>query len=74
MNRRIVVCGSSIFLKVIEAGLNALPRVDVICISPHHPDLMKKIAAYRPDLVVIEDSDKHNNLIVALPLRIHLTM
>lgn len=63
---RVVMLGQSVFMTAIEAGLRALPQIDVIYTSPHRPDLMTMLETCRPDLVVIEKSGDHNNLIVAL--------
>ena len=51
---RIVVCGKSVFLTAVEAGLTALPGVQVDRLNPHLPGLAARIEALAPDAVLVE--------------------
>ena len=52
--QHVVICGQSIFLLAIEAGLAALPEVDVARFNPHVPAVADRIATREPDVVVVE--------------------
>ncbi len=64
--QRIIICGKSIFLSAIEAGLAALPELEVIHFHPHLPGAMKRIADLEPDMIVVEQNNTHSDLILAL--------
>jgi len=50
----IAICGESIFLMAIEAGLAALPGVEVTRFDPHLPDVVARIVSIAPDVVILE--------------------
>ena len=50
----IAICGESIFLMAIEAGLAALPGVEVTRFDPHLPDVVARIVSIAPDIVILE--------------------
>ena len=52
--QRVVICGQSIFLLAIEAGLAALPEVEVSRFDSRLPAVADRIAALEPDVVVVE--------------------
>jgi ABC-type Fe3+-hydroxamate transport system substrate-binding protein len=52
--QHVVICGQSIFLLAIEAGLAALPEVEVVRVDSHLPGVVDRIAALEPDVVVVE--------------------
>ena len=60
----IALCGQSVFLTAIEAGLAALPEVEVTRFNPHLPALTSRILALEPSLVVIESETAGNPLIL----------
>ncbi|MCP4542718.1 MAG: hypothetical protein GY832_36815 [Chloroflexi bacterium] len=64
--QRIIICGTSIFLSAIEAGLAAWPGLEVIHFHPHLPGVVERIAALEPDMVVVEQNDAHGDLVLAL--------
>jgi hypothetical protein len=63
---RIIICGQSIFLMAIEAGLSNRSELEVIRLQPHSPDVTERIAALKPNLVVVEQNSTCNQLILAL--------
>ncbi len=63
---RIIICGQSIFLMAIKAGLAALPEVEVERVTPCLPDLVKQVMAKQPDLIVIEENNGHGDLALTL--------
>ncbi len=50
----IAICGESVFLMAIEAGLAALPGVEVVRFNPYIPDVIVRIEAIAPDIVILE--------------------
>ena len=52
--QRIVICGTSIFSMAVEAGLAALPDIDVVRLDPHLPGGGDRVAALKPDAVIVE--------------------
>ncbi len=64
--QRIIICGTSIFLSAIEAGLTALPELEVIHFHPHLPGVVERIADLEPDMIVVEQNDTHGDLALAL--------
>jgi hypothetical protein len=63
---RIVICGQSVFVMAIEAGLAALPDVEVIRLHAYLPTLIERINALQPDMVVIEHDQNRSDLALAL--------
>jgi len=57
--RRVVICGTSVFLMAIEAGLAKLPGMEVVRLNPHLPGAEARIMALSPDVVIVERSDNH---------------
>ncbi len=52
--QRVVICGESIFLMAIEAGLAALPDAEVVRFDPHLPGVVARIVSIAPDIVILE--------------------
>ena len=52
--QRVVICGQSIFMVAIEAGLAGLPEVEVIRFDSRLPAVADRIAAVKPKLVLVE--------------------
>ncbi len=63
---RIIICGESIFLMSIEAGLAALPEVEVERVTLYLPDLVEQVMDKQPDLIVIEENGSNGDLALAL--------
>ncbi len=63
---RIILCGQSIFLMSIEAGLAALPEVEVIRVSSYLSAIAERIEARQPNLVVLERNSDSSDLALAL--------
>ena len=60
--RCVVICGTSVYLMSIEAGLAALPGMEVVRLNPHLPNAEVRILALSPDVVIVERSDNHADL------------
>jgi hypothetical protein len=60
--QRVVICGTSVFLMSIEAGLAKLPGMEVVRFNPHLPDAEARIMALSPDVVIAEWGDNHADL------------
>jgi len=52
--QRVVICGESIFLMAIEAGMAALLGVEVARFDPYLPDVAARIKSMAPDVVILE--------------------
>ena len=63
---RIIICGESIYLMSIEAGLAALPEVEVERVTPGSPNLVEQMVDKQPDLIVIEGNSGNGDLALAL--------
>ncbi len=63
---RIALCGRSIFLHTIEAALAQNPAVEVLRLHPHLPLIVERIIVWQPDIVIIERSARHGELVLAL--------
>lgn len=63
---RVIICGQSIFLMAIEAGLAKLAEVEVVRLNPHLPAVFERISTLQPDLVVIEHNQGHGDLALDL--------
>ncbi len=63
---RIIICGESIFLMAIKAGLAALPEIEVERVTPCLPNLVEQVMAKQPDLIVIEENNDHGDLALTL--------
>ena len=57
--QRVVVCGPSVFMMSIEAGLVNLPGMEVLRINCHLPDAEARIMALAPDVVIVERNGEH---------------
>jgi len=64
--QQIVVCGQSIFILAIEAGLVALPEVNVVRFNSHLPAVADRIAALEPDAVITDVDEGNRDLALAL--------
>jgi len=64
--QQIVVCGQSIFMLAIEAGLVALPEVHVVRFNSHLPAVADRIAALEPDAVITDVDEGNRDLALAL--------
>ena len=61
--QRVVIWGTSVYLMSIEAGLAALPGMEVVRLNPHLPNAEVRILALSPDVVIVEQrSDNHADL------------
>lgn len=65
-NCRIVLCGQSVFLTAIEAGLSALLEVEITHFNPHLPEADKRIMALKPAMVVMDRDSINGNLALGL--------
>lgn len=65
-NYRIALCGQSIFLHTIGAALAEAPTVEVLRLPPHLSSIVERLAAWQPDIVLIERSAEHSELALAL--------
>ncbi len=63
---RIIICGESIYLMSIQAGLAALPEVEVERVTHGSPNLVEQVMSKQPDLIVIEGNDGHGDLALVL--------
>ncbi len=63
---RIALCGRSIFLHTIEAALAQNPAVEVLRLHPNLPSIVERITAWQPDIVLVERSNNHGELALAL--------
>jgi ABC-type Fe3+-hydroxamate transport system substrate-binding protein len=63
---RIALCGQSVFLTAIEAGLVTLPGVEVTRFNPHLPEAAERIMALKPDLVMMEQDKADSALALVL--------
>ena len=63
---RVIICGNSIFLMAIEAGLASSPNMKVIRLDPGRPDVVNRIAHLNPDAVVLDQNDASGELVLAL--------
>lgn len=63
---RIVICGQSVFVMAIEAGLAALPEVEVTRLHTYLPALLERITTLQPDMVIIEHDQNCSDLALAL--------
>jgi len=52
--QRIVICGTSVFIMSIEAGLTALPGMEVMRVDPRLPAAVERITALEPDIVLAQ--------------------
>jgi len=52
--RRIVLCGTSIFVAAIESGLSAIGLGEVLVFNPNTTDALARISALEPSVVIIE--------------------
>lgn len=59
---RIVICGQSIFIMAIEAGLAQLTELEVVRLNPHLPAVLERISTLQPDLVLIEHYQGYGDL------------
>ncbi len=64
--QRVVVCGTSVFIMSIEAGLTALPEMEVIRIDPRLPAAVERITALEPDIVLAQQDGACADLTLAL--------
>ena len=64
--QRVVICGQSIFMLAIEAGLAGLPEVDVVRFNSFLPAVVDRIAALEPDVVLVERDSGDAVLLLAL--------
>lgn len=51
---QVVICGTSVFLMAIEAGLTTWLATPVVRVNPALPDAVGRIVALAPDAVLIE--------------------
>jgi ABC-type Fe3+-hydroxamate transport system substrate-binding protein len=63
---RIALCGQSLFLTAIEAGLATLPGIEVTRFHPHLPGAAERIMALKPDLVMMEQDKGDSDLALVL--------
>ncbi len=52
--QRVVICGKSVFLMAIEAGLAALPGIEVVRLDSYLIDATARIVSIAPDVVILE--------------------
>ena len=64
--RRIVICGTSIYMMAIETGLRTKAELEVLRVNPHLPNAAERIAALKPDAFVVERDDHSSRLVMAL--------
>jgi hypothetical protein len=58
--RRIVICGTSIFVAAIESGLEAVGMGEVLVFDPRLSHALERISALDPSVVIIEKAgDSH---------------
>jgi hypothetical protein len=62
----VVICGTSVFLAAIEAGMMTLLGKAVVPINPDVPDAVGRIVALSPAVVVFEKSGLRDTLPLAL--------
>ncbi len=67
--QRIVICGKSVFLMAIEAGLAALPGIEVLRFDPYLSDAIARIVSIAPDVVILERGGDDGGLTRALQSR-----
>ncbi|MCP4544813.1 MAG: hypothetical protein GY832_47715 [Chloroflexi bacterium] len=63
---RIIICGESIFMMCIEAGLAALSETEVDRVASCSPNFVEHVMAKRPDLIVIEKNCGHSDSTLTL--------
>jgi hypothetical protein len=64
--QHVLICWQSIFLLAIEAGLAALPGVEVIRVGSRLPGAADRIAALEPDVIVVERDGRKAGLALEL--------
>ncbi len=64
--QRVVICGTSVFIMSIEAGLITLPGMDVIRVDPRLPAAVERITALEPDIVVAQQDGACADLTLTL--------
>jgi hypothetical protein len=62
----VIICGQSVFVMAIEARLAECPAIEVIRLNIYMPDLLKRILAWEPDMVVLEHNQGHGDLALGL--------
>ncbi len=55
--RRVVICGTSVFLMSIEAGLTNKSGMEVVRLNHRLPNAKTRIMALSPDVVIVERGD-----------------
>ena len=61
-----MICGSSIFAMAIETSLGSLSAVEVLRLDPHLPQVVERVAALEPSVVLVERNEIPNVLALAL--------
>ena len=64
--QHVVICGQSIFMLAIEAGLAALPEMEAVRVNSHLPGVVDRIAALEPDVIVVERDGGEAELVLEL--------
>ncbi len=66
ITRRIILCGDSMFIKAIEAGLAEHPYLYIQRLDLTMTGLLSRIMAFEPDLVMVAEDETPDDLILAL--------
>ena len=68
-NHRIVICGVSIYILAIEAGLSALTKNETIRIDPCSKNSAEDIKLLKPDVVIVEKNSSHSEIMMEILLQ-----
>lgn len=66
---RIVICGVSIYILAIEAGLSALTKNETIRIDPCSKDSAEEVKLIKPDVVIVEKNSSHSEIMMEILLQ-----
>lgn len=64
--RRIILCGDSMFIKAIGAALEKHPQLNIQQVNISMADLLGRIIAFEPDLVMVAEDETPADLALSL--------
>ncbi|MFZ0546465.1 MAG: hypothetical protein WAM60_13555 [Candidatus Promineifilaceae bacterium] len=53
-SRRIIICGTSLFMQSIQAAFSDIPDLSIIVFDNDQSDLVERLKVALPDLVILE--------------------
>jgi hypothetical protein len=65
-NKKVVLCGGSLFIAGLDASLSAIPGLEIQCVNVHEEKDLEKLYSDGPNVIIVEMGLASGNLTLKL--------